>query len=76
LRDAKTALQEWAQARAERAPPVYSVTQRSGPDHAPVFTVEVRIPDRDSEQGEGSNKRDAEQNAARRMLVRLGEWKE
>ena len=76
LRDAKTTLQEWAQSRAERAPPVYSVTQRSGPDHAPVFTVEVRIPDSESEQGEGSTKRDAEQDAARRMLLRLGLWKE
>jgi ribonuclease III len=76
LRDAKTALQEWAQSRAEKTPPVYSVTQRLGPDHAPVFTVEVRIPGGDSEHGEGSTKRDAEQDAARRMLLRLGLWKE
>ena len=76
LRDAKTALQEWAQSRAEKAPPVYAVKQRLGPDHAPVFTVEVRIPGEESEQGEGSTKRDAEQDAARRMLLRLGLWKE
>ena len=76
LRDAKTALQEWAQSRAEKAPPVYAVTQRSGPDHAPIFTVEVRIADRDAEHGEGASKRDAEQDAARRMLVKLGLWKE
>jgi ribonuclease-3 len=78
LRDAKTALQEWAQSgtRTEKAQPVYAVKQRSGPDHAPLFTVEVRIPGEESEQGEGSTKRDAEQDAAHRMLLRLGLWKE
>ena len=78
LRDAKTALQEWAQGgpRAEKTQPAYTVKQRLGPDHAPVFTVEVRVPGQESEQGEGSTKRDAEQDAARRMLLRLGLWKE
>jgi ribonuclease-3 len=78
LRDAKTALQEWAQGglRAEKTQPAYAVKQRLGPDHAPVFTVEVRVPGEESEQGEGSTKRDAEQDAARRMLLRLGLWKE
>jgi ribonuclease-3 len=78
LRDAKTALQEWAQGapRAEKTQPAYTVKQRLGPDHAPVFTVEVRVPGEESEQGEGSTKRDAEQDAARRMLLRLGLWKE
>ena len=78
LRDAKTALQEWAQAgaRAQKAQPVYAVKERLGPDHAPVFTVEVRIPGQETEQGEGSTKRDAEQDAARRMLLRLGLWEE
>jgi len=78
LRDAKTTLQEWAQdgARTEKTQPVYAVKQRMGPDHAPVFTVEVRIPGQQSEQGEGSTKRDAEQDAAHRMLLRLGLWKE
>ena len=62
--------------RAQKAQPAYAVKQRTGPDHAPVFTVEVRIPGEESEQGEGSTKRDAEQDAARRMLLRLGLWKE
>ncbi len=78
LRDAKTALQEWAQSspRTEKTQPIYAVKQRLGPDHAPVFTVEVRIPGQEIEQGEGSTKRDAEQDAARRMLLRLGLWEE
>jgi ribonuclease-3 len=78
LRDAKTALQEWAQSGAlpHRAQPTYGVKERLGPDHAPVFTVEVRIPGHEPQHGEGSSKREAEQNAARSMLVSLGVWKE
>jgi ribonuclease-3 len=76
LRDAKTALQEWAQSGAlpKKAQPSYVVTERVGPDHAPSFTVEVRVPGYESQNGEGSTKREAEQDAARRMLVRLGLW--
>ena len=78
LRDAKTALQEWAQSGAapKKAQPVYAVKERMGPDHAPVFTVEVRIPGHEPSAGEGPTKREAEQVAARRMLISLGVWKE
>jgi ribonuclease-3 len=78
LRDAKTALQEWAQSGAlpNRAMPSYGVTERLGPDHAPVFTVEVRVPGYEHQRGEGTSKREAEQNAAQNMLVSLGVWKE
>jgi ribonuclease-3 len=78
LRDAKTALQEWTQSGAlrEKAQPVYAVKGRIGPDHAPNFTVEVRVPGYEPQQGEGPTKREAEQDAARRMLARLGVWKE
>jgi ribonuclease-3 len=77
LRDAKTALQEWAQSGAlpEKAQPAYTVRGRTGPDHAPVFTVEVRVAGGDTEPGQGLTKREAEQDAARRMLERLGLWK-
>jgi ribonuclease-3 len=78
LRDCKTALQEWAQSGAlpKKAQPAYVVKERMGPDHAPVFTVEVRVPGQPSQTGEGSTKRDAEQDAARRMLTSLGLWKQ
>jgi ribonuclease-3 len=78
LRDAKTALQEWAQSGVlpAKAQPVYSIKERAGPDHAPLFTVEVRIPGHRPQTGDGPSKRDAEQNAARRMLESLGIWKE
>src|SRR5262245_17258565 len=78
LRDAKTALQEWAQSGVlkEKVQPVYVVTDRSGPDHAPSFSIEVRIPGYAPQRGLGLTKRDAEQDAATRLLQRLGVWKE
>ena len=69
-RDAKTALQEWAQARGQ-VPPVYPETHRSGPDHAPVFTVEVRLASGQVEVGQAATKRQAEQVAAQAMLARV-----
>lgn len=74
MRDAKTALQEWAQSRKSktRAAPVYRVVGREGPDHAPFFAVEVSVPGEAPEIGEGRSKREAEQAAAKAMLDRLG----
>ncbi len=72
MRDAKTALQEWAQGRKEfPSPPVYRVVKREGPDHAPRFEVEVSVTGHDPALGEGGSKREAEQDAARKMLERL-----
>jgi ribonuclease III len=69
-RDAKTVLQEWAQARALGAP-AYEEIGRSGPDHAPKFTVRVTLGGHAPELGEGSSKRAAEQAAARALMSRL-----
>ncbi|MBZ4689914.1 ribonuclease III [Cereibacter changlensis] len=69
-RDAKTALQEWAQARG-LPPPTYSEKSRSGPDHAPVFTVEVRLGNGAAENAAANTKRAAEQTAARALLARM-----
>jgi len=68
--DAKTALQEWAQARALPLPD-YQEVDRTGPAHEPVFTVEVRLEGQPAERGEGRSKRLAEQVAAERLLNRL-----
>jgi ribonuclease-3 len=77
LRDAKTALQEWSQGpKGPRVIPNYRVVKREGPDHAPFFKVEVRAGKGEAGAGEGPTKRDAEQDAARRLLLRLGVWKE
>lgn len=74
-RDAKTTLQEWAQGKGLDAPN-YSVTDRSGPDHAPVFTVIARVSGIDDGAGSGSSKRIAEQAAAETILRREGVWTE
>jgi len=74
MRDPKTVLQEWAQGPGAAGAPQYRHLSRSGPDHAPHFTVEVAIAGHEPEKGEGNSKREAEQDAARRLLTRLGLW--
>jgi len=66
-RDAKTALQEWAQAR-KLPPPKYVVVERTGPDHAPVFTIEARLENGESQSATANSKRQAEQAAAKLLL--------
>jgi ribonuclease III len=69
-RDAKTSLQEWAQARA-MPPPSYEETGRSGPDHAPMFTVKVTLATGEAAEAAAGSKRVAEQAAARVLLERM-----
>ncbi len=69
-RDAKTALQELVQAKGD-VPPIYEVTKRSGPDHAPQFTIEVRLQSGESAVAQAGSKRQAEQAAAKALLERL-----
>ncbi|MDH2328535.1 ribonuclease III [Cereibacter sp. SYSU M97828] len=69
-RDPKTALQEWAQARA-LPPPRYVELGRSGPDHQPTFDVEVRLETGEAETAQANTKRAAEQAAARALLARM-----
>ena len=71
LRDPKTALQEWAQARG-LATPLYRETARSGPDHAPEFTIAVEVPGYHRAEAKGSAKRLAEQAAAAAFIAREG----
>ena len=68
-RDAKTAVQEWAQSRA-LAPPRYEEVERSGPAHAPHFIMRVVIDGFEPELGAASSKRAAEQAAAQAFLDR------
>lgn len=75
LRDAKTTLQEWLQGRGLAAP-TYRQVSRSGPDHDPLFTIAVDIVGVEGAAGTGRSKREAEQNAATRVLVREGLWKD
>ena len=73
-RDAKTTLQEWSLGRGLPAP-VYAIVDRTGPDHATLFTVEVAVGALPSARGEGRSRREAEQDAAGAMLAREGVWK-
>ena len=71
LRDPKTILQEWAQARGLPTP-AYREVARSGPDHNPEFRVAVQLPSFAPAEGLGRSKRAAEQAAAAAMLTREG----
>ena len=68
--EAKSFLQEWAQARGMQ-PPTYQEIKRVGPDHAPVFIIEVCLENGDTASGTASSKRTAEQEAAKNLLQRL-----
>lgn len=75
LRDGKTALQEWAQAKGLPTP-VYREISRSGPDHNPVFGVVAVVEGLTPSEGQGASKRVAEQKAAEGFLLREGIWSE
>jgi len=66
-KDAKTALQEWAQAHGLPLP-VYTEVSREGPAHAPLFQVEVSVEGHPPAKAEGTTKRAAEQDAAATLL--------
>lgn len=68
--DWKTMLQERIQARL-RTVPEYRVVEERGPAHAREFAVEVWVAGECLARGEGPNKREAEQQAARSALSRV-----
>ncbi len=68
-RDPKTILQEWAQARGKPLP-AYAVTGRSGPDHAPTFTVAVEVAGLAPVTAQGRSRQEAEKAAAAQLLAR------
>jgi ribonuclease-3 len=69
-RDPKTALQEWAQAR-KLSTPRYVETARTGPDHAPIFTIAARLDTGAQAFATAGSKRQAEQAAAKALLAEL-----
>ena len=70
-RDAKTMLQEWAQARGQS--PKYEVISQSGPDHAPDFLVQVILDSGETADALAGSKRQAEQMAAKSLLQTMRE---
>lgn len=73
LKDAKTRLQEWLQARA-RPLPLYTLQREEGADHAKTFFVSCEIPDDGTRfEAAGNSRRKAEQAAATLILQLLQE---
>jgi ribonuclease-3 len=70
--DAKTRLQEIAQARGG-ALPEYRHTGATGPDHSRLYRVECWLDAQLVGEGEGSSKKQAEQQAAAGALAQLQE---
>jgi len=68
--DPKTALQEWTLGRGLGLP-VYETVSQSGPDHAPIFEVRVRIEGGEAVTATGPSKRAAEKIAAELLLSRI-----
>lgn len=71
IHDPKSVLQEWAQAEKMGAPQ-YVTVSATGPDHAKVFEVEVRIQGMAYGRGHGSSKHVAARIAAQTALEALG----
>lgn len=70
-KDNKTLLQEWAQAQGLPLPE-YVELERTGPAHAPQFTIEVTVTGYPPHHATGASKRDAQQQAAEKLLKAQG----
>ncbi len=70
VQDPKSALQEWAQSCGLPLPQ-YDIIEQSGPDHAPIFIVQVTVEGHDPRTGKGSNKRESEKSAAENLLSEI-----
>jgi len=73
LLDFKSTLQELVQ-KKDGSLPVYKLIKRSGKEHKPIFYISVEVDGR-VEIGRGRNKKEAEQDAASKMLIKLKEEK-
>ena len=71
LADPKSSLQEVAQARGLPLPE-YRNVRVSGPDHRRLWVFDIIWDGEEVARGEGVSKREAQHQAARRALVRLG----
>lgn len=74
IQDYKTILQETIQKNSINRP-LYVVIEEKGPDHNKEFTVEVKHEDKKMGIGRGTSKKEAEQNAARAALKKIGKLK-
>ena len=67
LIDAKTKLQEFSLKKFKELPK-YTFFKKTGPQHRPLFKTEVQIPNSKKIVGIGSSKKNAQQNAAAKLL--------
>ena len=67
LIDSKTKLQEYSLKKFKELPK-YTFFKKTGPQHRPLFKTEVQIPNSKKILGIGSSKKNAQQNAAAKLL--------
>ena len=67
LIDSKTKLQEFSLKKFKELPK-YIFFKKTGPQHRPLFKTEVQIPNSKKIIGMGSSKKNAQQNAAAKLL--------
>ncbi len=67
LIDSKTKLQEYSLKKFKKLPK-YTFFKETGPQHNPLFKTEVEIPDSKKIIGIGSSKKNAQQNAAEKLI--------
>jgi len=65
--DSKTKLQEYS-LKKFKSLPIYKLVSSSGPRHKPKFTISVKLRDTKLYEGSGDSKKNAEQNAAKKLL--------
>tara|TARA_Y100000741_G_C18172577_1_gene525902 strand:+ start:130 stop:795 length:666 start_codon:yes stop_codon:yes gene_type:complete len=68
--DSKTQLQEYSLKKFKNLP-IYKLIENSGPRHKPFFKVSVKLENSKNFTGNGTSKKDAEQNAAKNLLKDL-----
>ena len=68
--DSKTKLQEYSLKKFKKLPK-YTFFKKSGPQHKPIFKTEVQIPESKKIIGTGSSKKNAQQNAAAKLIKML-----
>ncbi len=70
LIDAKTQLQEYSLKKFKKLPK-YTFYKKTGPQHRPIFKTDVQIPNSKKAIGIGTSKKNAQQNAASKLLRSL-----
>jgi len=68
--DPKTKVQEFALKNFKKLP-IYKTIKKSGPNHSPFFQVSVQIENSKKYLGQGNSKKNAEQNAALKLIRSL-----